>query len=96
MFLALAVALLDGAARQEAKEGAVGGRDGEGAEGEAVALDAGENLGDGIVGRDHRGVADHAVDVLLDATDLGDLIGLGHIVVQQAEAAVERHGDGKA
>ena len=94
--LALAVALLDGAAGQEAEERAVGGGDREGAEGQAVALDAGEDLGDGIVGRDDRGVADHAVDVVLHAADFGHLIGLGHVIVKETEASVERHRDGHA
>lgn len=58
--LALAVAFLDRAAGQESEERSVGGRHREGAEGEAVAFDAGEDLADGIVGRDHRGVANHS------------------------------------
>ena len=48
--LALSVALLDRAARQESEQRAVGGGDRERAEGEAVVLDAREDLGDGVVG----------------------------------------------
>jgi len=94
--LALAVAFLDRAAGQEAEERPVRGRHREGAEGEAVAFDAGEDLADGVVGRDHRGVANHAVDMVLHAADFGDLVGFPHIIVKEAQSAIEGHRDGHA
>ena len=36
------------------------------------------------------------MDVVLDAADFGKLLPLGHVVVDEAQAAVERHGDGHA
>ena len=81
--LTLAVAFLDRAARQEAKERSVRGRDREGAKGQAVTFNAGEDLADGVISRDDCGVANHTVNVVLYAADFGDLVGFPHIIVKE-------------
>ena len=55
-----------------------------------------EDVADELVGRDFDGVLDEAVDVVLDAADLGELLALGHVVVDEPQRAVEGHGDGHA
>ncbi len=47
-------------------------------------------------GEDLDGFLNQAVDVVLDAADLGKLLPLRHVVMDEAEAAVERHRDGHA
>jgi len=91
-----AVALADDVAGEEADEDALVVHHGEGAELEPALLDHAEDVGDGEVGRDGDGVLDEAVDVVLDAGDLLDLVGGGEVAMDEAEAAVERHGDGHA
>jgi hypothetical protein len=59
-------------------------------------LDQGEDIADELVGRNFDRILDQAVDVVFDAADLGELLALGHVVMDEAEAAVEGHGDGHA
>ncbi len=88
------VAGFNDVAREEAEEDALFIDDREGAEGEASFLDHVEHFADELVGGDFDGVLDEAVDVILDAADFGELLLLRHVVVDEAESAVEGHGDG--
>ena len=59
-------------------------------------LDQGEDVADELVRRHLDRLLDQAVDVVFHRRNLRELLALGHIVMDQAEAAVERHGDGHA
>ncbi|MFM1941824.1 MAG: hypothetical protein RI897_806 [Verrucomicrobiota bacterium] len=88
------VAGFDHVAGEEAEEGALVIDDGESAEGEASFFDHFEHFTDELVWVDLDGVLDEAVDVVFDAADFGELLFLRHVVVDEAESAVEGHGDG--
>jgi len=53
-------------------------------------------LGEELAGRDGNRFLDQTVNVILDAADLGKLLALRHVVMDEAEAAVGRHGNGHA
>ena len=55
-----------------------------------------DDLADGHVGRDGDRIADHAAFEFLDARDFGGLAVDGHVLVDDADAAFLRHGDGEA
>jgi hypothetical protein len=59
-------------------------------------LDDLEYIADGHAGRDGHRVLDEAVDMVLNPGDFLDLFLGGQVVVDEAESAVERHGDGHA
>ncbi|OQB89931.1 MAG: hypothetical protein BWX86_02335 [Verrucomicrobia bacterium ADurb.Bin122] len=91
----VAVALLDDAAGEQAEEFAVlAVDDREGFKAEALLLDEFENVADGEVGADGDRVLDEAVDVVLHAGHFLHLLLRLHVVVDEAEAAVERHRNG--
>jgi len=90
------VTFADGGAGEEADEFAGGVEDREGAEAVFLEFDEGEDVADELVGRDGDGVLDEAVDVALHAGEFFDLVLGRHVVVEQAETAVEGHGDGHA
>ncbi len=84
----------DYVAGEEAEEVVFFIDDGEGAEREVAFLDEGEDIADEVIRGDFDGLLDEAVDVVFDAGDFRELLALGHIVMDEAEAAVEGHGDG--
>ena len=55
-----------------------------------------ERVGDGLLGRDGDGVDDHAGLGALDLVDLAGLLLNGEVAVDDAHAALLRHGDGQA
>ena len=55
-----------------------------------------DDLTDRHVGRDGDRIADDAALEFLDARDFGGLPGDGHALVDDADAAFLRHGDGEA
>jgi len=67
---------------------------GEGAEAEAAVGDQIDDFADALVRADLDWFLDEAVDVVLHAGHFLDLFLVGHVVVDQAHAAVERHLDG--
>ena len=89
-----AVAVFDDVTREEAGEAAGGVDDGEGGEGKILGLDHFEDVADEELGGDGDGVLDEAVDVAFHAGDFFHLFLGRHVVVDEAEAAVEGHRDG--
>ena len=94
--LAIGVAGLDHMTGQEAVQLAGGIHHGKRAEGELPLVDHLQHIADQLVGRDLDRVLNQPVYVILHAADFGELILLGHVVVDHAEPAVERHRDGHA
>ena len=70
--------------------------DGKRAEAEFFLLDQRQHVADELFRRNLDRFLDQAVDVIFHAADLGKLLALRHVVMDEAEAAVERHGDGHA
>ena len=66
------------------------------AEGKALLRNQLQHLADQLLGRHFDRLLDQAVDVVLHAADLGKLLPLGHVVMDQPQPAVERHRDGHA
>ena len=91
-----AVAVLDDVAREQADEFAVFIGDREGAEIEAALVDHLQDVADGGAGQHGHRVGNEAVDVMLHAGDLADLVLARQVVMDEAQAAVEGHGDGHA
>ena len=94
--LAFGVTRLDDVAGKQADQFALFIHDRERAEAEFPFLDHLQHVADELVGRDLDRFLNQAVDVVFDAADLGKLLALRHVVMDEAEAAVERHGDGHA
>ena len=94
--LLFGVTRFDDVAGEQADEFAFFIHDRKGAEAEFFLLNQREHVADELVGRDLDGLLDQAVDVVLDAADLGELLAFRHVVMDEAEAAVERHRDGHA
>ena len=90
------VALFDDVAGEEPGETASGVDDGERGKRETLGLDHGQDVADEQIGSDGNGVLNEAVDVAFDAGDFLHLLLGRHVVVNETEAAVERHGDGHA
>ena len=68
----------------------------EGAEPEFLLVDQAQDIADEHVRRHFDGVLDEALHVVFHAADLGELLPLGHVVMDEAQPAVQRHGDGHA
>ena len=68
----------------------------EGSEREFLLLNDGQHVADELFRRNLDRFLDQTVDVVLHAADLGDLLPLRHVVMDEAQAAVERHRDGHA
>ena len=66
------------------------------AEAEFFLFNQRQHVADELVGRNFDRVLNQALDVIFDAADLRKLVALRHVVMNEAEAAVERHGDGHA
>ena len=94
--LAFGVARLDHVAGKQTDELALVIHDRKGAEREFFLLDHFQHVADELVGRDRDRFLNQAVNVVFDAADLGKLLALRHVVMDEAEAAVGRHGDGHA
>ena len=94
--LAFGVALFHDVAGQEAEQLAGIVHDGERAELELPLLHHLQHVADELVGRNLDRLLNQAVDVVLHAADFGELLLLLHVVVDEPERAVERHGDGHA
>ena len=93
---ALGVARLDDVAGKQADEFALVIHDGKCAEAEFFLLNQRQHVTDELVGRDLDRFLNQPVNVVFDAADLGKLLALRHVVMDEAEAAVGRHGDGHA
>ena len=93
---AFGIALLDHVAGQQADQlpGAV--HDRESAEGKLLFFNHAQHFTDHLVRGDFDRVLDQAVDMVLDAADFGQLLSFGHIVMEEAQTAVQGHGDGHA
>ena len=90
------VTRLDDVAGKQADQLAFFIHDRKRAEAEFFLLNQRQHVADELVGRDLDGFLNQAVDVVLDAADFGKLLAFRHVVMDEAEAAVERHGDGHA
>lgn len=88
------IPLLDDTTQQEAEKRAIGVHYGEGVEIKASLLNHFQDFADSHLRADSNGVLDKAVDVVFHTGNFFYLITLRHIVVDEAEAAAERHGDG--
>jgi hypothetical protein len=66
------------------------------AETEFLLFDEFQYVADELVGRDFDRLLNQAVNVIFHAADFGKLLPLGHVVMNQPQPAVERHGDGHA
>src|SRR5664280_219605 len=88
-----AIALLDDAAGQESGEPALCVHDRERPESEMALFDHGEHVTHRQLHGNRDGILDETVDVALHAGDLLHLILRRHVVMDQAKAAVQRHGD---
>ncbi len=94
--LLFGVTRLDDVAGKQADQPAFAIHDRKRAETEFFLLNQREHVADELVGRHFDGFLNQAVDVVFDAADFGKLLALRHVVMDQAEAAVQRHGDGHA
>ena len=70
--------------------------DGKGAETEFFFFDQRQHVTNELIGRNSNGILDQAVDMIFYAADLGKLLPLRHVVMDETEAAVKGHGDGHA
>ena len=66
----------------------------ESAEAEALLLDEFEDIADVLLGVDADGVLDKAMNMVLHARHFRELFFLGHVVVDEPETTVQRHGYG--
>ena len=87
------VAILDHIAGEQAGELPVFVDHWKGGEREPLRLDHGEQVADELAGGDGDRILDQAVDVPFHAGDFLHLIAPGHVVMDEPEAAVERHRD---
>ena len=94
--LAFGVARLDDVAGKQTDEFALVIHDGKSAEAEFFLLNQSQHVTDELVGRDLDRFLNQPVNVVFDAADLGKLLALRHVVMNEAEAAVGRHGNGHA
>ena len=94
--LAVGVAWLDHMPREESQQGSGGVDDRERAEAEALLVDELQNIADVLFGVDADGVLDESMDVVLYPRHFRELFLLSHVVVDEPESAVQRHGDGHA
>ena len=94
--LAFGVARLDHVAGKQADEPALAIHDRKGAERKFAFLDHSQHVADELVRRDGDRFLDQAMNVVFDAAHLGQLLVLRHVVMDEAEAAVGRHGNGHA
>ena len=88
------IARLEDVAGEQADEFAVVANDGKGAEGVALGFDQLDHIAHGLVGWDRDRLLDESVDVIFDTADLLELLFLRHVVVDQPQAAIERHAGG--
>ena len=93
---AFCVTRLDDMPGEQADEFPIGVHHREGAKPEPFRLDQLQHVADQLVWSNLDRLLDEAVHRVLHAADLGDLLALRHIVMDEAEAAVERHADGHA
>ena len=87
------VAVFHDVAGEETDENSGGVDDGERGERETFFVDELEDIADELVRGDGDRILDEAVNVTFDAGDFLHLLAGRHIIVDEAEAAVERHGD---
>jgi hypothetical protein len=93
---ALGVARLDHVAGKQPNQFALVIHDGKSAEAEFFLLNQGQHIADELAGRDLDRFLNQTVNVIFDAADLGKLLALRHVVMDEAEPAVGRHGNGHA
>ena len=55
-----------------------------------------QHVADKLVGRNFDGFLNQTVDVIFHAADFGKLLAFRHVVMDEAQTAVERHRDGHA
>ncbi len=67
--------------------------DGECSEGELFGFNELENFSDGLLGMNANRVLDETVHIVFDSADLGELLLLGHVAVNQPHTAAAGHGD---
>ena len=85
------IAFLDHVAGDEPDQSPLGVDHGEGGEGETLGLNQSQHLGDGLLGTDGDRILDQAVNMTLYPRHFLHLVPRRHIVVNESEAAVERH-----
>ena len=90
------IARLDDMAGKQADQLALFIHHGKRAETEFLFLNQFQHVANKLVRRDLDRVLDQTLDVVLDAAHLRELLALRHVVMDQAEAAVERHRNGHA
>ena len=90
------VTWLDDVAGQQADEFSFGIHDRKRAEAEFLLFNQRQDVADELVRRDLDRLLNQTVDVVFHAADLGKLLAFRHVVMDEAEAAVERHGNGHA
>ena len=77
--------------REQAQQLALAVHDRKRAEGKALLRNQRQHLPDQLLRRRFDGLLDQAVDVVLHPADLRKLLPLGHVVMDQAQPAIERH-----
>ena len=80
-------------ARKQTDEFSLCVHDREGTESEFLLLDEFEYVGDVQIGGDLDRILNQSLDVVFHTADLLELLALRHVIVNQPQAAVERHGD---
>ena len=88
------VARLHDVARQQAGQSTIGAHHRERAKGEPALFDHVQHFANEMFGRDFDWILNQTVHVVLHAAQFGKLLLLRHVVVDEAEPAVQRHGDG--
>ena len=88
------VTRLDDVAGQQTDELALPIHDGKSSEREFFLLDHGQHVADELLRRNLDRLLNQAVDVIFHAADFGELLPFRHVVMDEAEAAIERHRDG--
>ena len=89
------VARLHHMAGEQSDKGPLVIDDRERAEPEILFLNELEDISDELVGGDLDGILNEALDVVFHTAHLPELILLGHVVVDETKATVERQGDRK-
>ena len=87
------IAGLDHMARKQTDEFSLCVDDREGTESEFLLFDEIEHIRDAEIGGDLDRILNQPLDVVFHTADLLELLALRHVVMDQPQAAVERHGD---
>jgi hypothetical protein len=93
---ALGVTRLHDVTGEQADEFAFVVHDRERAETKLAFVHHRDHIADELIGRNFDRIGNHAGHVIFHAADFGELLALRHVVMDEAETAVEGHGRGHA